>query len=364
MRGFDHLDNPLPRTSGGERLEPAARGASLCAMRWLGLAFLTTGLVFGARSSVAEEGSPSASDESAGEPGGRDDASSVAGTGADADATGAQKGSESTATAEAAAPPRPAPAAPTPHREAPPTYYVEPQAPTNPSYGARAYEPPLPPMMYYEPPPPPRRVTPNAPPKSAFWLGARAGLFVPFGSLWLDGADYGGGLFYRHRSFADYASSGPTGELDVGARLGRRYNLFGLWEHASLGAGSLDDHAFGGQMRGSTDLYGIGLRFSTDPGSTGFLLEFALGYRDFHAHWADGTTLSLGNAFDARIGLGADIRMSRWFALSPMVILGGGSFSHARWSGPAGNQDAFGPLDQPGQYGTFELALGAHADIF
>jgi hypothetical protein len=273
---------------------------------------------------------------------------------------------EATPAPAAPAPAAPAPAAPAPAPSGgPPTYYVEPQPPRSHfGYEAQPYEPPPPPLAYYEPPPPPpRRLPRKAPPRTAFWIGARAAWFIPFGSVWLDGADYGGGLFFRRRSFADYASPGPSGELDVGARLGRRYNLFGLWEHATLGTGSLDDKAFGGQARGSTNLYGVGLRFSTDPADVGFLMEIALGVRDFHAHWDDGTTLALTDAFDARVGIGADVRINRCFALSPMLVLGGGSFNRGHWSGPAGSQGAFDTLDQPGQYGTLKLEVGAHFDV-
>jgi hypothetical protein len=141
--------------------------------------------------------------------------------------------------------------------------------------------------------------------------------------------------------------------------------VFALFEHASLGAGGLDDKSFGGQNRGATNLYGAGLRFSTEPGSLGFAMEIALGYRDFRAYWSDGTKLSLTDGFiDARLGVGADIRINRWLSLSPMLVLGGGSFGSARWSGPAGAHDAQTSFDQPGEYGSFALQLGGHVDLY
>jgi hypothetical protein len=145
--------------------------------------------------------------------------------------------------------------------------------------------------------------------------------------------------------------------------------VFALFEHASFGAGSLDDKSFGGQERGASNFYGAGLRFSTDPGAVGFAMEVALGYRDFRAYWADGTELAMTDGFlDARIGLGADIRVNRWFSLSPMLVLGGGSFGSGRWSGPAGSYNAMTSspplLDESGQYGTFALQLGGHVDLY
>jgi hypothetical protein len=142
--------------------------------------------------------------------------------------------------------------------------------------------------------------------------------------------------------------------------------VFAIYEHASFGTGGLDDKSFGGQERGASNFYGVGLRFSTDPGAVGFAMEVALGYRDFRAYWADGTELALTDGFlDARIGLGADIRVNRWFSLSPMLVLGGGSFGSARWSGPLGSRSALdSTLDEGGEYGTLALELGGHFDLY
>jgi hypothetical protein len=213
-------------------------------------------------------------------------------------------------------------------------------------------------MYGFESPPPPP--PPNAPANTALWAGVRAGALLPFGALWVDG--FNG--YYHQRSFADYASIGPMFELDLGARLAQRYQVFALWEHAALGTGSLDRNAFGGQKWGATNLYGLGLRFSTDPTSVGFVAEIGLGYRDFRAYWQDGTKLSMTEGwFDARIGFGAEFRLSRWLSLDPMVVLGGGSFDSAKWSGPSKSGSALTPYDSGGGYGTVTFVLGAHADV-
>ena len=215
-------------------------------------------------------------------------------------------------------------------------------------------------MNLYEPPPPP--VLPrDAPPRTALWVGARLGVLIPFGNLWVDGFS----SYYRRRAFSDYASPGPVFEIDLGARLARHYNVFALWEHAALGTGSLDDRSFGGQDWGATNLFGVGFRFSTDPSRVGFVVEIGLGYRQFTAYWNDGTRLAMSDGWlDAHLGLGADIRMNRWLSLSPMMVLGGGSFGDAKWSGPGGTGNALGPLDQNGEYGTLSFVLAAHADLF
>jgi len=248
----------------------------------------------------------------------------------------------------------------------PPEYYVEEQKRGAEAPGASPtaiYEPPPPPVLAVEPPPP---IQPNyVAPKTAFWAGLRVAYFVPFGPLWFDGSDVQGGLVYRRRPFSAYASPGPAAEVDIGVRLGRRYNVFAMWEHASLGTGNLDPNAFGGQERGNTNLYGAGFRFSTQPNTVGFLVEIGLGYRDFRAYWADGTSLVMNDTFfDAHIGLGADIRVNKWLSLSPMAVFGAGAFQSAEFSGPSGSYPALGALDREGDYGTFSLQIGAHADVF
>jgi hypothetical protein len=270
---------------------------------------------------------------------------------------------EASPAADATAPPPP------PQGRPPAHYYVEGDSkpPPRPAPAPRTYEPPPPgaaPILVYEPPPPPKPR--HRSPQTAFWVGARLGWFVPFGNLWFDGyAISRDEIAYLRRSFQDYASSGPLFEIDVGARLGRRYNLFALWERASLGAGDLDENAFGGQDRGTTDLYGIGVRFSSDPDRVGFLAEIVIGYRRFVARWSDGTELEVTDGlFDARIGLGADIRISPSFSLSPLLTIGSGVFQEATFSGPSMSGDARTPLDENAQYLTFTIALGGHFDIY
>jgi hypothetical protein len=242
----------------------------------------------------------------------------------------------------------------------PPMYYVEPPGAAAPR-GDVPSEPP--PTFIYEPPLPPEPRLKV--PETALYAGVRLSWFVPFGSLWTDSFDSRTGVYSRRRTFDDYASSGPAFEFDLGARLARRYTVFAIMEHAFVGSGSLDSNAYGGQSGGRTSFYGAGLRFSTDPTSIGFLMEIALGYRDFRASWNDGTELSLtGGWLDARVGAGVDIRVNRYFSLSPMLVFGGGTFGKARWSGPHGSHDALDRIDDLGEYGTFSAQIGGHFDIY
>ncbi len=201
-----------------------------------------------------------------------------------------------------------------------PLYYVEPAPPPPAGPGT----PPQQGQFFESEPPPP---TPSDGVRTtALWVGARAALFVPFGNVWYDGFPGAYGTAYRGRSFANFAAPGPALELDAGIRLARQYNVFALWEHASLGTGDLQSGNFaGGQNRGSTNLFALGVRYSTDPTSVGLLVEFDIGYREFTTSWADDTRLSLSRGWpDARFGIGTDIRLSQTFSVSPMIVLGGG----------------------------------------
>ena len=273
-------------------------------------------------------------------------------------------------------PPAPAPSAqpvpaqppPGPPGTPPPQYYVEPppaaggEGPPRSAQGP--YEPPPPGYGYpevWEPPPPPKPH--HRAPKTALWLGPRVGWFVPFGSLWAKSDNVGN---YSEVRWSDYASSGPMFELDAGMRFSRYYNVFFAWERALLGAGSAEAGLRGGQKAGDSDYYAIGLRFSSDPDRVGFLTEVNIGYRRFRAAWADGTELQLTEApLEFRIGIGADIRVSSAFSLSPMITLGAGAFGKAEWVAPNGTRtDAQGVNDQGAGHGWLTLQLGAHFDLF
>jgi hypothetical protein len=249
----------------------------------------------------------------------------------------------------------------------PPGYYTEgappPGQPPPGQPPPAAYEPPPPgyygPTPVWEPPPPPKPK--HRAPKTAFWAGARVGYFVPFGNLWQRYTPQG----YEAVKWSDYASSGPMLELDIGARFSRHYNVFFTWERATLGNGDEAPDANGGQAKGSTDYYGIGVRFSSDADRVGFLTEIDLGWRRFRAEWEDGTTLEMSEApLEFRIGLGADIRVTTFFSLSPMVSLGAGSFGKAEWTAANGTKsDAYLPGDEGAGHGWLTFQLGGHFDI-
>ncbi len=273
-------------------------------------------------------------------------------------------------------PPPPYGAYPPPQGYAPPGYApgYGPGYPA-PAYGAPVpgYPPPTylypyaPPAGYgYEPPPPPPPV--HRAPAAALWLGARVSAVMPFGKLWYTDSYRGTGP-----DWSDYASAGPAIELDAGGRFSRRYMVYGFWQHAALGSGQATDATRAGadanlsglvhgvQTSASTDLVGLGLRWTSSPDDVGFVVDLGFGYRWLRVKFDDDTTLRLESPFEIRLGFGADIRVTRTFALSPMFVLTDGVFTDGHFESATGTTRGL-IVDQAG-HGTAELMLGAHFDV-
>ena len=186
------------------------------------------------------------------------------------------------------------------------------------------------------PPPAPRHRGPYA----ALWLGGRLGYFSPFGKIGYDDPNYGTGPDWR-----DYATAGPSFELNVGGRFSRRYVVYGLWQTVGMGLGRDDavaNRPAGAQKSANTQLLGLGIRWTSDPDEVGFLIDFALGYRTFRAEFDDGAKFDMTSPIEARIGLGAEFRVSHGFTLSPMAMISNGVFSEMSF-------------DVPGAVGTVSL---------
>jgi hypothetical protein len=262
------------------------------------------------------------------------------------------------------------PALPPPETLPPPAYYLEPPGqpaatPHRPAHPHPPAHPPHPPrIVIWEPPPPPPPLQPiHVAPKTSLWGGVRLGWFVPFGGVYARGDEVNGFLERRSVPWRDFVSSGPVFELQLGARLSRNYNVFALWERAELGRG--DGDTLGSPEDSSTDFWGVGLRASSDPDRVGFLTEVALGYRRARTEFKDGSALELTEGvLEARIGIGADIRLSPTFSLSPMATAGVGSFGDVnRVSSDGVATDLIGDLDEHDAHGWFTIGLGAHVDL-
>lgn len=192
---------------------------------------------------------------------------------------------------------------------------------------------------------------------------------MPFGSLFADGVRGSNGYISRASvDIRDYAGSGPLFELDVGARLGRNYGLFGFWQRAvfSAGSDSTTFRAHGEQRGGSSDFWGVGVRASSDADHIGFLTELAVGYRRARMEWDDDAAIEATESFpEARFSLGAEVRVSKMFSLAPMLSFGVGGFSEVHFVDKNGKAtDLIGAYGNPDNHGWFEMHLGGHFDLF
>jgi hypothetical protein len=220
-------------------------------------------------------------------------------------------------------------------------------------------------MLVFEPPPPP--VPRHVAPRTSLWVGVRTGWFVPFGSAYAYGVpDAYGNIYLTSVPWHEFVSSGPSFELNAGMRLGRHYNIFGLWQRAWLRSGNSQNQIHPGRDGGDTDFFALGLRASSDADGIGLVTELALGYRQARARWDDGTELQMtGGVLEGRIGIGADLRLSKVFSLGPMLELGIGSFDRVRLVAPSGaSYDLIGAYDAAGSHGWFLFGIGGYADIF
>ena len=255
-----------------------------------------------------------------------------------------------------------APGAPPPDANAPPG----PPGPPPPAPdGTQIYEPPPPGFfpgdVVFEPPPPPEPH--HLAPRTARWLGARVGWFIPFGNVW---ARRTSDVTVTGVPWRDYASSGPMFELDAGARLSRNYNLFALWERAQLGSGRGDPQSSlaGKADHGDTDFWGVGVRASSDPDHIGFVTELAIGYRRARSKFDNGDRIQFTDApFEARLGVGADVRLNRMFSLSPMITLGVGSFGKIESVSNGALRSETTRDDQSDGHAWATFTLGGHFDL-
>lgn len=262
-------------------------------------------------------------------------------------------------TPPAGAQPAPGPSASEPPVPVPPVYRGAP-----PPYPPPAYPPPY----VYEPPPPPP--TFHRAPVSALWLGARLGALFPFGSVYTTGYDPSG-YYAFGESWSGLASGGPSVEVNVGGRFGRRYIIYGFWEHAFMGTGGdptwrttmiyQGSPALGDQTSASTDYPGLGFRWSSRPDSVGFLVDLGVGYRWFREKWDSGATMTLQGFGEFRAGFGADVRVNRSLSISPLLMFSSGEFHDRKIEAPG--QVASAIPSYTGTHGTVTLTVGAHFDL-
>jgi hypothetical protein len=221
---------------------------------------------------------------------------------------------------------------------------------------------PVPPPV---PPSEPLVHVPHAP-QYALWVGPRLS-FIAFGLS----------FYQNERGLAEttgnFLGSGLGPQLDLGARLAQRYIPYVFFERGFMGQGR---HYEGTGSTSTTDFFGLGFRYlSGDVDTLAFLTEVSIGKRVVRVS-NGGDAYSMSGIEFFRLGLGAEIRVSTLFAMSPLLTVSSGSFSDTSGDLPFGcapncpgsvNSPTFRngqPIDDSKAYVVLSLGVGAHFDVF
>jgi hypothetical protein len=139
--------------------------------------------------------------------------------------------------------------------------------------------------------------------------------------------------------------------------------VFLLWERAELGSG--DDESNGPQDGAESDFWALGLRASSNPDKLGFLTEVAVGYRRARTFFENDYEYQFTDApFEARLGLGAELRTSRLATWSGLVTIGVGGFGDVRTVAPNGGALPNNrPEDSGDGHAWATLNIGGHFDL-
>jgi hypothetical protein len=222
---------------------------------------------------------------------------------------------------------------------------------------------------YVAPPPgPPQLSAANVThaPRYALWLGGRLGVLA-----------YGGGMFQDPNGYTEttgnFVSNGAALEVDVGARIERRYIPYVALELGLVGPGHRFDQT---STTAGTSFVGVGIRLlAGDVDNVSFASELSFGFRKLQVSNDTGTWSASAFEF-LRLGLGAEIRISTRFTLTPMLTISGGTFTDTSGSINFGPNQGDGLTGTPsyvnnGQiasdyqktYEAFVIGCGAHFDL-
>ena len=273
--------------------------------------------------------------------------------------------------AQAPLPPLPpASAEPPPPPPAPPPSAAAGTASPTPPPPPPGAPPPPPPSPLVPPPPPVVYIEPEVEkraPRYALWAGGRLGILA-----------YGGGIYdnpatQQVETTGNFVRTGLGLELDIGARLDKRYVPYLGIELGFAAAGHRFDTS---KTQARTSFLGIGFRYiAGDVDNVGFVSDLSFGFRSFDLSNPSGSWSATGFEF-LRLGFGAEIRINHRFAISPLVTVSGGSLtdtsgniSFAPNQGDGATAPAFqGSQAIPGAaqttYYAIVLGCGAHVDLF
>lgn len=203
-------------------------------------------------------------------------------------------------------------------------------------------------------------------PNYALWLGGRLGV-LGFGNAFFEND------LRRPETTGNYLKSGPSLQLDIGARLSKRYVPYVGLEVAALPVGRRFD---GTDAHARSTFLGVGLRLiAGDVDTAGFVADLSFGIRTVTLTRGD-DSYSMRALEIFRLGLGAEIRVAPRFTLSPMFQLSGGqmvgtdgriTYAAGQGDGLAGPSFQGGTDIEPGRQMTYlvvGIGCGAHFDLF
>jgi hypothetical protein len=211
-------------------------------------------------------------------------------------------------------------------------------------------------------------------------LGGRASLLAYAGGLYINDQTVGSA-----ETTGNFVRPGLGLEVDVGARLARRYIPYFALELGLMGAGHRFDNS-PSVTTAHTTFAGLGFRFlAGDVNSVSFASDLSFGLRTFTVQNATGSWSAQGIEI-FRLGLGAEVRVSNQFTLSPMVTLSGGTLTdvsgHISFAPAQGDMQTqpgtvnpvmmFVPFDHSTSipsnaqtsYYAIVLGCGGHVDLF
>jgi hypothetical protein len=205
-------------------------------------------------------------------------------------------------------------------------------------------------------------------PRNALWLGGRLGFLA-----------YGGGLYVNDtntgavETTGNFIRPGAAAELDIGARLAGHYIPYFGVELGLAGHGRRFDST---DVRTGTTFAGVGFRYvAGDINTVAFVSDLSFGIRWFNASGSSGSWTAWGIEL-FRIGLGAEIRITNYFTVSPLLTVAGGSLSDTSGNvsfapnqpdgetGPPFTGNGSIPSYAQTSYYTVVLGCGAHFDLF
>ena len=203
-------------------------------------------------------------------------------------------------------------------------------------------------------------------PRYALWMGARLGVLAYGGSMYQNPSGY-------DETTGNFLTNGLALELNVGARIERRYIPYLVVELGLVGPGHRFEQT---STSAGTSFVGIGLRLlAGNVDNVSFASELSFGFRKMKVSNDSGTWSATGFEF-LRLGLGAEIRLTTHFTLTPMLTISGGTLTDTSGSinfgpnqgdGQTGTPDYVNhgqiPSSAQAPYAAFVIGCGAHFDL-